>query len=204
MLKLFSFFFICILAGCGNSVSQKEDSSSQNISVEQNQKLESTNQNQQKAEPQLTLRMERFSWTHTLIYKVEIQPDGKFIFTKTNGKFVDTKTTGKAESKLEKEKMEQLLTEIETSDFFSLDSAYGYKFKNCQSALTDNDSVKIYIKLNGQEKTIDHDLGCFDISFAELKEETNRKDRIFPQQLYKLENKIDGIVETKRWMGERK
>lgn len=202
MLKLFSFFFVCILAGCENSVSQKEDTSSQNESLKQNQQLKSTNQNHQKAEPELTLIMERYTWTHTLFYKVEIQPDGKVNFTKTNGRFISTKIIEKAESKLEKEKMKQLLTELEISEFFSLDFAYGYRFKNCQSVLTHQDSVKIHIKLNGQEKTIHHDLGCFDISFAELKEEINRQDKIFPQKLYKLENKIDEIVETKRWIGE--
>lgn len=200
MLKLFLFFFICILAGCENSVLQKEDTISQSKSTEQNQQLESANQNQQKAEPELTVKMERISWSGKTMYKVEIQPDGKVVFEGTEY----TKTKGKTESKLEKEKMEQLLTEIETSDFFSLDSAYSYKSKNCASALTHYDWVKIHIKLNGQEKTIDHDLGCFDISYAELREETNRKDKIFPQKLYKLENKIDEIVGTKRWVGEKK
>gem|GEM_PF-4248600 len=203
MLKLFSFFFICILAGCGNSVSQKEDTISQSRSAEQNQQLKSANQNQQKANPELTVKMERFTWTHNLLYRLEIQSDGKVNFTKTNGKFINTKVIGKGEKKLEKERMEQLLIEIETSDFFSLDSAYGYRFKNCPLAMSDNDSVKIYIKLNGKEKSIDHDLGCLDMSLAERKKDINRKDRIFPQQLYKLENKIDEIVETKHWIGEQ-
>lgn len=202
MLKLLSFFFICILAGCGTSVSQPANVSSQSEEAEQDRQLESANQ--PKAEPELTIKMERFTWTHTLDYRLQIQPDGKVFFTKTDGKFIDTKITGKAESKLEKEKMKQLLTEIETSDFFSLDSAYGYRFKNCPLVMSDNDSVKIYIKLNGQEKSIDHDLGCLDMPIAELKEEINRKDRIHPQKLYKLENKIDEIVETKRWIGEGK
>lgn len=204
MLKLSSFFFICILAGCGHSVLQKEDTSLQSSSIEQNQQLESANQNQQKAEPELTLIMERYTWTHTLFYRVEIQPDGKVNFTKTNGRFISTKIIGKAESKLEKEKIKQLLTEIEASDFFSLDSAYGYRFKNCPLVMSDTDSVKIYIKLNEKEKTIDHDLGCLDMPLAEIKQDINRKDRIFPQQLYQLENKIDEIVEIKRWIGEQK
>lgn len=193
-------FFICILGGCENSVLQKEDTSLQSSSTEQNQQLESANQNQPKSDPELTVKMERVSWSGKPMYKVEIQPDGKVAFEGTEY----TKTKGRAESKLEKEKMEQLLTEIETSDFFSLDSAYGYRFKNCASALTHYDWVKIHIKLNGQEKTINHDLGCFDISYAELYREINRNDRIFPQKLYKLENKIDEIAETKRWIGEQK
>lgn len=200
MLKLFPFLFICILASCGNSVSQIEDTSTLSKSTEQNQQLESANRNQPKANIELTVKMERFSWTHNLEYRLEIQSDGKVIFEGTKS----TKTKDKAESKLEKEKMEQLLTEIETSDFFSLDSAYGYRFKNCPLAMSDNDSVKIYIKLNEKEKTIDHDLGCLDMSPTERTTDINQKDRIFPQKLYKLENKIDEIVETKRWIGEQK
>lgn len=201
MLKIILIIIVFVTTSCWNNISQIDNQTPQLAS---NIQEEINDQNQPKAEPQLTLRMERFTWTHTLDYKVEIQPDGKVNFTKTNGKFVNSKVTRKAESKLEKEKMKQLLTEIETSDFFCLDSAYSYRFKNCASALTDQDSVKIHIILNGKEHTINHDLGCFDISFAELKEEINRKDRIFPQKLYKLENKIDEIVETKRWIGEGK
>lgn len=200
MLKLLSFFFICILAGCGNFISQKPDVISQSISIKQKQLLEPANQ--QDSNTELTVKMERFSWTHSLLYKVEINPDGKVVFTKTDGKFVSTKTIGKAERKLGKEKMEQLLTEIENSDFFTFDSAYGYSYKNCRSAMSDNESVKIYIKLNEKEKSIDHNLGCFDMSPEELKKEVNRKNKIHPQQLYKLENKIDEIVETNRWIGK--
>ncbi len=46
-----------------------------------------------------------------------------------------------------------------------------------------------------KEKTIIHNLGCIEIG---------GNWKVFPQQLYNLENKIDEIVETKRWIGERK
>lgn len=201
MLKIILIVIVFVTTSCWNDTSQIENQPQQ---IKSDIQEEINNQKQPKADSQLTLIMERFTWTHTLDYKVEIQPDGKVNFTKTNGMFVDAKVTKKAESKLEKEKIKQLITEIETSDFFSLDSDYGYRFKNCLSALTDQDSVKIHINLNGKEHTVNHNLGCFDITFAELKEETNRKDKIFPQKLYKLENKIDEIVETKRWIGESK
>lgn len=201
MLKIILIAIVFVTTNCWNDTSQIENQPQQ---IKSDIQEEINDQKQPKADSQLTLIMERFTWTHTLDYKVEIQPDGKVNFTKTNGMFVETKVTRKAESKLEKEKMKQLLTEIETSDFFALDANYGYSFKNCLSSLSDQDSVKLYINLNGKEHTVNHDLGCFDITFAELKEETNRKDKIFPQKLYKLENKIDGIVETKRWIGESK
>lgn len=189
------------MTGCWSNASLIEEKTQQLTS---NIQEEINDQNQQKTDPQLTLIMERFTWTHTLDYKVEIQSDGKVNFTKANGKFIDNKIIKKAESKLEKEKIMQLVAEIETSDFFSLDSNYGYRFKNCPLSVSDSDSVKIFIKLNGKEKSINHDLGCLDISLEESRKASNRKDKVFPQQLYKLENKIDEIVETKRWIGEIK
>lgn len=205
MLKLLSLLFICNLASCGSFVSQTKDTSSQTKSVEHNQQLKSANQ--QNDDIELTVIMERFSWTYSLLYKVEIQPDGRVIFEEGKVVFVETEYTKpkvKAESKLEKEKMQQLLSEMETSDFFSLDSGYGYRYKNCPVAMSDNESVKINVKLNGNEKTIDHDLGCLDMPPSERTTDINQKERIFPQKLYKLENKIDEIVETKRWLGGQK
>ncbi len=81
---------------------------------------------------------------------------------------------------------------------------------------TDMETVTILVKLNGKEKTIEHYWGCWKID--ESKEDNSSKEdyspniriektfspKVFPQQLYNLENKIDEIVETKRWIGERK
>jgi hypothetical protein len=201
MLKTSSILIVFVMISFWSDASQDGNQHQQSTNIIREK---SDNQTQPKTEPQLTLIMERFTWTHTLLYRVEIQPDGKVNFTKTNGRFVDTKIIKKSEVKLENEKMNQLIAEIKTSNFFSLDFAYGYRHKNCLSALSDNDSVKISINLNGKEHTVNHDLGCFDVSFEELKHTTNRKDKIFPQKLYKLENKIDEIVETKRWIGEPK
>lgn len=201
MLKITVILIVFAMTSCWNNASQNDEQTRQ---LTENVQEKVGSQNQRKLEPTLTLRMERFAWTHTLIYRLEVQPTGKVNFTRTNGRFINTKVTGKAEADLEKEKMKQLLTEIETSNFFSLDSAYGYKYKNCQSTMSDSESVKIYVNLNGKEHTIDHDLGCFDVSYEELKHTVDRKERIFPLKLYKLENRIDEIVETNRWIGEQK
>jgi Domain of unknown function (DUF6438) len=200
MLKIILISMVLLITTCRNNKSQIENQTQQSTN---NIKEKSGRQNRQESEQQFTLIMERFTWTHTLDYKVEIQPNGGVNFTKTDGKFINTKVTGKVESKLEKEKIEQLLTEIETSGFFSLDSAYGYSYKNCPSSVSDNESVKIYINLNGKEHTIRHDLGCFDVRYEELKNTINPKEKIFPQKLYKLENRIDEIVETGRWIGRK-
>ncbi len=198
--KVFSLFFVCLLAACGNSVLQNENTN-------QNQQKENTNQNQQKETTELSLSMKRSfcAWGGCPIYDLTIQPDGKVIFE--DKKY--TKTIGKTESKLEKEKIKQLITEIEKANFFSLHNTYNYDSNNCPVFMSDSPSTTLYIKLNGKEKTINHNWGCWvDIptenDSASTKPKKNWSPRIFPQELYLLENKIDEIVETKRWIGERK
>jgi hypothetical protein len=122
---------------------------------------------------------------------------------------------------LEKEKIKQLITEIEKANFFSLDNAYNYDSNNCPLYVSDSSSVLLSIKLNGKEKTINHDWGRWendrptqndstdikiekDWSPNDIKLEKDWSPKVFPQQLYNLENKIDETVETKRWIGERK
>lgn len=97
--------------------------------------------------------------------------------TKSNGKIKDTLSVGK---------VNQLISEIDNANFFSLSSDVGAS-GNCA---TDHSKVTLSIKLRGNEKTINHDLGC--AGTADLK------------KLENLEIKIDEIVETKRWIGERK
>jgi hypothetical protein len=200
-----------LLAACGNSVLQNENTN-------QNQQKENTNQNQQKENTELSLSMKRsFCFGECPIYDLTIQSNGKVIF---EGKKY-TKTIGKTESKLEKEKIKQLITEIEKANFFSLDNAYNYDSNNCPLYVSDSSSVLLSIKLNGKEKTINHDWGRWendrptqndstdikiekDWSPNDIKLEKDWSPKVFPQQLYNLENKIDEIVETKRWIGERK
>jgi hypothetical protein len=200
-----------LLAACGNSVLQNENTN-------QNQQKENTNQNQQKENTELSLSMKRsFCFGECPIYDLTIQSNGKVIF---EGKKY-TKTIGKTESKLEKEKIKQLITEIEKANFFSLDNAYNYDSNNCPLYISDSSSVLLSIKLNGKEKTINYDWGRWendrptqndstdikiekDWSPNDIKLEKDWSPKVFPQQLYNLENKIDEIVETKRWIGERK
>ncbi len=150
-----------------------------------------------KEKNELSLKMERSGcYGPCPIYDLIIQPDGKVTF---DGKFY-TEVKGKTEGKITQEQLKQLIDEIEKANFFSLDNAYNYKSKNCPELATDLPSVNLEIKLNGKEKTINHYYGCFE------KETSNQNkdwaEKVFPQQLFKLENKIDEIVETKRWIGE--
>ena len=196
--KVFSLFFVCLLSVCGNSVPQPDNA----------------NQPQQKEKAELTLSMKRSGcYGQCPIYDVSVQPDGKVLF---DGKFY-TNITGKAEDKISEGQLKQLVAEIEGTEFFSLQNAYTNESDNCPSSATDMATVIVSIKLNGKEKTITHYLGCqtneeFTEKQSNAKKSSNIRTehfedftkRIFPQKLYKLENKIDEIVETKRWIGERK
>lgn len=189
--KVFSFFFICLLADCGSSVSQTENA----------------NQTQPKEKTELSLKMERSHCYGTCpVYELNVQPDGKVTF---NG--VDfTETKGKAENNLSNEKMEQLVTEIENANFFSYKDLYTKDSGNCPATATDSPTVKLSVNLSGKEKTITHYLGCSEKyepmknNSANIRVIKDWSKQILPQQLYNLENKIDEIVGTKRWIGEGK
>jgi len=180
--KFFLFIFVCLFSVCANSVSQTEN----------------TNQTQTKEKPELSLKLERNGCNGGCPkYDLTIEPNGEIIF---EGKSW-TKVKGKAEDKLTEEQLNQLIAEIEKANFFSLDNAYNYDSKNCPEIYTDSPGVNLTIKLKGIEKRINHYHGCNEKDSVTQKDWT---ERIYPQQLYKLENKIDEIVETKRWVGEEK
>ena len=54
-------------------------------------------------------------------------------------------------------------------------------------------SAIISIKIDGKEKTVKHYLGCL---------KSGDPFELFPFALVNLENKIDEIVETNRWVGK--
>jgi len=88
--KVFSFFFVCMLVVCGNSVPQTTN----------------TNQIQMEEKTELSLEMQRTGCYGTCpAYNLKVAPDGKVSF---EGKFY-IKTTGKAESNLNKEKINQII-----------------------------------------------------------------------------------------------
>jgi Domain of unknown function (DUF6438) len=189
--KIFSIILICILASCGNSISQREI----------------TNQSQSAKADKLFLKMERTPCYGTCpAYVLTIEPDGKILF---EGKQY-TEVKGKSENLLSQEKKSQLITEIEKADFFSFKDLYTEDSNNCPATATDNPTVTISVKLNDKEKTIKHYLGCSEKYEPTGNNSSNIRigkawsEQIFPQNLYLLENKIDEIVETKRWIGERK
>lgn len=172
--KIFMLYFVCMSAACGNFVSQTAN-------VNQSEQIDPTD---------LVLRMERTAcFGNCPVYKLEVLQNGRasfeeFSFSEKESDF--TKSKGKIEKTLDQEKINQLIAEIDKVNFFSLSSEVG-ETGNCA---TDYSNVILSIQLRGKDKKINHDLGC--AGTTDLK------------KLESLENKIDEIVETKRWIGEIK
>lgn len=174
-----------MLTVCGNPISQTENS----------------NQSTPKEKAQLSLKMKRSGcYGRCPVYDLTVQPDGEIIFEGKNW----TETVGKADDKLSEEQLENLVLEIEKANFFSLENVYDWDSGNCPELASDMPGVNLTINLNGKEKTINHYHGCFDKDNSSAGKPVNIAERIFPQQLYNLENGIDEIIGTKRWIGERK
>ncbi|CAN5520037.1 hypothetical protein BH18ACI1_BH18ACI1_15540 [soil metagenome] len=141
--KVFSFFFICMLAVCGNFVSQTDN----------------VNQTQQTDETKFSLRMERTPcFGNCPIYTLIIQPDGKAILEDVKfiqrGDLVTKK--GRIEIILSQDKIQQIISEIDKADFFSLKDSYTGDSGNCSTYWTDSPTVTLSVKLRGKEKTIPH------------------------------------------------
>ena len=108
------------------------------------------------------------------IYTLTIQGDGTVVY---DGKdFVKTK--GRAEITIQKEKIMQLLQEFEAIDYFNLNDKY------TDRTITDAPSVITSITVDGKRKTIEHYHGDFNA----------------PEELTKLEDKIDEIINTDQWI----
>jgi cellulose synthase/poly-beta-1,6-N-acetylglucosamine synthase-like glycosyltransferase len=115
-------------------------------------------------------------------YKVSIFGDGLVLF---EGKeFVKTK--GDADGRITKDELQQLVREFEKIDYLKLYDRYGDDEKTCPESWTDYPSAITSLNSNGKQKTVHHYLGCRGLTILD--------------QLTALENKIDEVVNTKRWI----
>lgn len=120
-------------------------------------------------------------------YDLTVNADGSVVF---EGKDV-TEIKGKVEDKISEEKLLRLIEEFQKADFFSLEDSYDHE--NCPSTATDSPDANTSIQINGKKKSVRHYLGCY-----------TKYPQVYPPKLFKLENKIDEIVGTERWIGEQK
>lgn len=160
------FIFFCILLCCGNSAAQ----------VKGNDKLF------------ITLN---FSDEHMgTFYNLEIQANRKVVLKAISG----TNVKGINESNINEDQYNLLISEINKSNFFSLEDSYTVGSKFCPWYMLNSPTVIISVKLNEKEKTITHYLGCGgkDSNIDSLES--------FPKPLFELEDKIIEIAKMKKWL----
>ncbi|MFC1956146.1 DUF6438 domain-containing protein [Chloroflexota bacterium] len=108
------------------------------------------------------------------VYKLTIFGDGKVVY---EGKdFV--RTRGRAETTISHARIEQLVSEFEKVNYFSLNDKY------TERTITDAPSVITSITIDGKSKSIEHYHGDFNA----------------PKQLTELEDEIDAIVNSNQWI----
>jgi hypothetical protein len=117
-------------------------------------------------------------------YTVAISADGTVTFYGKD--FVKTK--GIAKATLTSENMRQLISEFDGAKYFSLKNKYETKEDGCPEEWSDHSVVSTSIKINGAAKSIYHYQGCKDGQV------------IYPKELTTLEDRIDVIVGTNRWV----
>lgn len=115
-------------------------------------------------------------------YKLTIYDDGKVEY---EGKDY-VKRKGKAEGQITKAELEALVGEFERIDYLNLADNYTLNSKNCPQGWTDNPTAVTSFNRKDKTKKIVHYHGCQGSNVL--------------QQLTALENKIDQVVNTKRWI----
>jgi hypothetical protein len=115
-------------------------------------------------------------------YKLTIFDDGTVMF---EGKeFV--KHSGTHTGQISKSDLDKLIDEFEKVDYVNLADNYVDDPKNCPEQWTDNPTAITSLDWQGKKKTIRHYYGCRGAKVLE--------------QLTALENKIDEVVNTNRWI----
>jgi len=108
------------------------------------------------------------------VYKLTIGGDGTVVY---EGKdFVSNRN--REETTISRDEIDQLVKEFKRIDYFSLNDEY------TERTITDAPSVITSITLDGKTKTIEHYHGDFSA----------------PEELTELEDKIDEIVKSEKWI----
>jgi len=113
------------------------------------------------------------------IYNLTIYANGKVEYEGLGY----VKIEGNRKSTISADKIEELVSAIDKAKFFSLEDQY-------VAGATDLPAVTLSITLNGKSKSVYH------YGFLDCK---GRFDDA-PQELCELEDKIDEVVDSKRWI----
>jgi hypothetical protein len=119
-------------------------------------------------------------------YKLTISADGAVTFE--GRQYVKVK--GLAKGSISLEDLCKLIKAFQAASYFSLHDKYATKNDGCPEVWTDYPNVITSIRINGKSKSISHYHGCQD----------NSGTSIYPKGLTDLENNIDQIVGTDKWI----
>lgn len=144
-------------------------------------KLDSTNKSYVKSDSvqaDTLVQMERTVCFGTCpSYTLSIQKNGKVTFY--GKEFVEHK--GMATGQIPQDSLDKLIQKIQESYFFEIPSD-----PECKSRYTDMPSVYLMIRLDDNEHSVTHYHGC--------------KGFMYEKELYELEEAIDSIAGTKKWI----
>jgi hypothetical protein len=116
------------------------------------------------------------------VYKVILFADGTVIY---DGQYW-VRQKGLVRDRVEPQVLDKFVREAQAAGFFHLNNEYGYQeTKGCEHVATDGPLVKISVVSGGQVKSILHNHRC---SGAD------------PDKLTALEDRIDSIARTARWV----
>jgi hypothetical protein len=115
------------------------------------------------------------------VYTLAISRSGEVTFT---GKH-HVVQAGQATATIPPERVDSLLAELEAAGYFEIADAYVMNSPACGMYATDSPTVITSATRDGETKTVRHDRGC---SAA-------------PPELSQLEQRIDEVAGTGRWVG---
>jgi Domain of unknown function (DUF6438) len=115
------------------------------------------------------------------VYTVTISHGGEVTF---NGKR-HVEQTGQATATIPRARVDSLMAELEAAGYFGFADAYVMDSPACGLYATDSPTVITSATREGETKTVRHDRGC---SAA-------------PPELSRLEQRIDEVAGTGRWIG---
>ena len=116
------------------------------------------------------------------IYKVEIFADGRIVYEGED--FVKRK--GRAQDRISKAAVQQLVREFNRINYMKLEDEYVSMGPNCPDFHTDSPYAVTSLNWKGRQKQIRHYHGCGGAKVLD--------------QLTALENRIDKVANTKRWV----
>ena len=117
------------------------------------------------------------------VYTVAISRAGEVTF---NGKH-HVADTGQVTAMIPQERVDSLLAELEAGGYFGFADAYVMDSPACGMYATDSPTIITSATRDGETKTIRHDRGC----------------SATPPELSQLEQRIDEVAGTGRWIGRR-